>query len=178
MRIHREGLHKEHMAEKINYDFQINRPENVHFYTEKPNNNPYLLMKMRNEGKNINGVDYEEKLRDDNPNTQLNEQVSTKLKTVTHTPKDKWNVPQTTAQEIGWMSDVVVAVGRSSRRRTGGSSTSGRGVPRRTTPTATTPCATPRSSARRARRTPTSEGPLIALIKEANFKTLDITIAK
>ena len=84
----------------------MNRPENVHFYTEKPSNNPYLLMKMRNEGKNINGVDYEEKLRDGNAGTELNDQVNNKLKTVTHTPKDKWNVPQTTNQEIGWLTEV------------------------------------------------------------------------
>jgi hypothetical protein len=71
MRIHRESLHKEQVNERINEEFQINQPANVHFHTEKPNNNPYLLMKLRNEGKTLNGVDYDEKLRDGNYKTEL-----------------------------------------------------------------------------------------------------------
>lgn len=63
-------------------------------------------MKMRDEGKTINGVDYEEKLRDGNYKTELTNEINDKLKTVTHTPKDKWNVPQTSNQEIGWFVDV------------------------------------------------------------------------
>lgn len=106
MRIHRESLHKEAVCEKINENFQIDRPANINFYTEKPNNNPYLLMKMRGEGKTINGVDYEEKLRDGYYKTELTGQINDKLKTVTQTPKDKWNVPQTSNQEIGWFAEV------------------------------------------------------------------------
>lgn len=71
MRIHRESLHKEQVNERINEEFQINRPANVHFHTEKPNNNPYLLMKLREEGRTVNGVDYDEKLRDGNYKTEL-----------------------------------------------------------------------------------------------------------
>lgn len=63
-------------------------------------------MKMKDEGKTINGVDYQEKLRDGNYKTELTSQINDKLKTVTHTPKDKWNVPQTSNQEIGWFVDV------------------------------------------------------------------------
>jgi hypothetical protein len=67
-------------------------------------------MKMRNEGKTISGVDYEDKLRDSNYNTELTPQINDKLKTVTQTPKDKWNVPQTSNQEIGWFVDVTVSL--------------------------------------------------------------------
>jgi hypothetical protein len=55
-------------------------------------------MKMRNEGKTIQGVDYEEKLRDGHYKTELTGEINDKLKTVTYTPKDKWNVPQTANQ--------------------------------------------------------------------------------
>lgn len=79
----------------------------MHFYTEKPNNNPYLLMKMREQGRTINGVDYEEKLRDGHYRTELTGEINDKLKTVTHTPKDKWGVPQTSNQEIGWYAEVL-----------------------------------------------------------------------
>jgi hypothetical protein len=61
---------------------------------------------MRNEGRIINGVDYEEKLREVSNKTELTGEISDKLKTVTHTPKDKWGVPQTSNQEIGWFADV------------------------------------------------------------------------
>jgi hypothetical protein len=118
----------------------------VHFHTEKPNNNPYLLMKLRNEGKTVNGVDYDEKLRDGNYKTDLTSEISDKLKTVTHTPKDKWNVPQTSNQEIGWFAEVLPNPPRINSTRMRSSCTSGRAAPRRTTPTATTPCATSPSS--------------------------------
>lgn len=62
---------------------------------------------MRNEGRTINGVDYEEKLRDGNYKTELTNEINDKLKTVTHTPKDKWSSPQTSNQEIGWYVDVL-----------------------------------------------------------------------
>lgn len=64
-------------------------------------------MKMREEGKKINGVDYEEKLRDGFYKTELTGEINDKLKTVTQTPKDKWNVPQTSNQEFGWFADVL-----------------------------------------------------------------------
>ena len=96
-------------------------------------------MKMRNEGKTINGVDYDQKLRDDNPNIQLNEQVNNKLKTVTHTPKDKWNTPQTTAQEIGWMTEVAVSIFRSSNRKIKDLCTGERAAQKLTTPIVSTP---------------------------------------
>ena len=74
-------------------------------------------MKMREEGKNINGVDYEEKLRDGYYKTQLTGDINDKLKTVTHTPKDKWNVPQTSNQEIGWFADVnLLSIRKESNR--------------------------------------------------------------
>jgi hypothetical protein len=128
--------------ERINEEFQINRPANVHFHTEKPNNNPYLLMKMRNEGRSINGVDYDDKLRDGNYKTELTSEINDKLKTVTHTPKDKWNVPQTSNQEIGWFADVPSSSFSISLPKILNLSTSEKGVPRRTTRTTTTRCAT------------------------------------
>lgn len=76
----------------------INEPKNVKFLSEKPNNNPFLLMKYRNEGKTIKGVDIDEKLDDEMQKTNLTEQISDKLKTLTHVPKDKWAFPQTSNQ--------------------------------------------------------------------------------
>ncbi len=55
-------------------------------------------MKYKNEGKTINGVDIDEKLSDDLQKSNLTEEISNKLKTVTHVPKDKWQVPQTSNQ--------------------------------------------------------------------------------
>ena len=66
-------------------------------------------MKLRNEGKTVNGVDFDEKLRDNSNRTELTNELNDKLKTVTHTPKDKWNLPQTSNQEFGWYVDVEVA---------------------------------------------------------------------
>ena len=57
MRIHRESLKKEQQHEIVYENFKINEPKKVDFYADKPNNNPFLLMKYRNEGKTINGVD-------------------------------------------------------------------------------------------------------------------------
>ena len=64
-------------------------------------------MKMKEEGKTINGVDYEEKLRDGHYKTELTSEINDRLKTVTHTPKDKWSTPQTSNQEIGWLANVL-----------------------------------------------------------------------
>ena len=55
-------------------------------------------MKLKNEGKTVNGVDINEKLNDEMNKTQISQEIDSKLKTVTQTPKDKWNVPQTTNQ--------------------------------------------------------------------------------
>ena len=71
MRIFREGVKKEKISSKINEDFQLNQPEKLHFNTQKPNNNPYLLMKIKNAGGTLNGVDFEEKLRDGFNKTEL-----------------------------------------------------------------------------------------------------------
>ena len=89
-------------------------------------------MKMRQEGKTINGVDYEEKLRDGFYKTELTGEINDKLKTVTQTPKDKWNVPQTSNQEFGWFADVLDNRLRKNSRRTQGSFTSARVVQRLT----------------------------------------------
>lgn len=86
------------MHEMVYEDFKINQPKNVQFYAEKPNNNPFLLMKYKNQGKTINGVDIEDKLNDDLHKANLTAEIDDKLKTVTQIPKDKWSVPQTTNQ--------------------------------------------------------------------------------
>ncbi len=54
------------------YDnYQINRPTKIDFQADKPNNNPFLLMKMKDQGKVINGVDIDEKLQDSMNKTEL-----------------------------------------------------------------------------------------------------------
>lgn len=90
-------------------DFKINEPKNINFYSEKPNNNPFLLMKYKQEGRSINGVDIDERLNDDMQKTNLTAEITDKLKTVTHVPKDKWAQPQTSNQEIGWYAEVQYA---------------------------------------------------------------------
>jgi hypothetical protein len=45
------------VSEKIYDDFKINQPAKLDSFTAKPNNNPFLLMKYKNEGKEINGID-------------------------------------------------------------------------------------------------------------------------
>ena len=65
MRVHRENLKKEEAAQRVYENFQINEPHKINFHADKPNNNPFLLMKLRNEGKNVNGVDINEKLNDE-----------------------------------------------------------------------------------------------------------------
>lgn len=96
-------------------------------------------MKLRNEGKTINGVDYDEKLRDGNYKTQLTDEISDKLKTVTHTPKDKWNIPQTSNQEIGWYADVTLTRRRSRKTKILSSCISEKDALKRTMQIATTP---------------------------------------
>lgn len=73
MRIYRESLKKEHAQQQIYENFKINEPKKVNFYSEKPNNNPFLLMKYKNEGWTINGVDMEEKLDDEMQKSNLTE---------------------------------------------------------------------------------------------------------
>lgn len=75
-------------------------------FTQKPNNNPFLLMKLKSEGKNINGIDLDEKLQTSLNKTQLSPEVDQQLKTALKVPKDKWTVPQTSNQQFGWFSDV------------------------------------------------------------------------
>ena len=96
-------------------------------------------MKMRGEGRTINGVDYDDKLRDGHYKTQLTADINDKLKTVTHTPKDKWDVPQTSNQEIGWLAEVVLMAFRSALRKDRSSCTGGKDARRPITPTATIP---------------------------------------
>ena len=48
MKIYRESLKKEHAHQHIYEDFKINEPKKVNSYSEKPNNNPFLLMKYKN----------------------------------------------------------------------------------------------------------------------------------
>ena len=99
-------------------------------------------MKMRNEGKAINGVDYDEKLRDGNYKTELTSEINDKLKTVTHTPKDKWNVPQTSNQEIGWFAEVLSFRFSKKFRKILNLCTREKAVLKLTTRTVTTRCAT------------------------------------
>jgi len=64
-------------------------------------------MKYRNDGKEINGIDIEEKLNDGIMKSDLDDALNTQLKTITKVPKEKWNLPQTANQEIGWYVDVI-----------------------------------------------------------------------
>lgn len=98
MRIHRESLKKEGKDRLIYEDFKMNQPSKINFFAEKPNNNPFLLMKYRNEGKTINGVDMGEKIDDQMQKTSLTNELNDKLKTVTQVPRDKWSFPQTSNQ--------------------------------------------------------------------------------
>lgn len=138
MRIYRESLKKEHNNQKIYEDFKINHPQKVDFYAEKPNNNPFLLMKYQNEGRTINGVDMSEKLDDQMQKTVLTNEISDKLKTVTQVPKDKWQFPQTSNQEIGWYAEVIPYFIHSEWGQRGNSSTREQAAMRPTTQIVTT----------------------------------------
>jgi hypothetical protein len=48
MRIFKEMVKKEAICSKLNENFQLNQPQKLQFNTEKPNNNPYLLLKLKN----------------------------------------------------------------------------------------------------------------------------------
>ena len=39
--------------------------------------------------------------------SDLDDALNTQLKTITKVPKQKWNLPQTANQEIGWWVDVL-----------------------------------------------------------------------
>ena len=57
MRVHRENLKREEVCQNIYHDFKINEPQKINFYADKPNNNPFLLMKLKEQGKEVKGVD-------------------------------------------------------------------------------------------------------------------------
>lgn len=61
-----------------------------------------LLMKMKDQGRTVNGVDYDEVLHNDSDAVQLPDHVTNRLSTIDQVPKGKWNMPQTYGQEIGW----------------------------------------------------------------------------
>ncbi len=67
-------------------------------------------MKYKNQGKEINGIDIDEKLNDGVLKSDLDDALNTQLKTVTQVPKQKWNLPQTYNQEIGWYVDVIFSI--------------------------------------------------------------------
>ncbi len=69
-------------------------------------------MKYKNEGKDINGVDIDQKLNDGILKSDLDDALNTQLKTITKVPKQKWNLPQTANQEIGWYVDVIIILSK------------------------------------------------------------------
>lgn len=97
-----------------------------------------LLMKMKDQGRTINGVDYEEVLHSESDGVQLPDHVTNRLSTMEQVPKGKWSMPQTSNQEIGWHVAVlgnrirIVPTVRSSRTRA-------RAATRQATQTTTTP---------------------------------------
>lgn len=110
----------------------------VNVYSEKPNTNKMLLMKMRDEGRTINGVDYEEVLDNEAEGAQLPEHITQRLTNINELPKSKYNAPQTSNQEFGWYVVVVPGLFRiipTSRS----SSTRARAATRQATQTTTTP---------------------------------------
>lgn len=90
MRIYRESLRKEGAHQNVYESFAVNDPRKMGFFAEKPNNNPFLLIQYRNEGRTINGVDIDELLDDETKKATLTAELSERLKTVTHVPRDKW----------------------------------------------------------------------------------------
>ena len=70
-------------------------------------------------------------MRDGHYKTELTGEINDKLKTVTHTPKDKWGVPQTSNQEIGWFANVINWLGSNDLTRILGLCINARGVLRR-----------------------------------------------
>ena len=89
---------------KLYDNFTINQPRNISFYTDKPNNNPFLLMKLKKEGRSLNGIDIDEKLNTGLKTTLISPEISKKLHTVTQIPKEKYVAPQTANQEVGWLA--------------------------------------------------------------------------
>ncbi len=55
-------------------------------------------MKYKNDGREISGIDIDEKLNDGVLKSDLDDALNTQLKTVTQVPKQKWNIPQTMNQ--------------------------------------------------------------------------------
>lgn len=70
--------------------------------TEKPTQNKMLLMKLRDQGVTLNGVDYDDVLDRETTESILPQHISNKLSTMSSVPKNKYNEPQTASQEIGW----------------------------------------------------------------------------
>ena len=69
--------------------------------------------------------------------SDLDDALNTQLKTITKVPKQKWNLPQTANQEIGWWVDVLICLFRN-LIRTVSLFTNVLGAPKLTMPTTTT----------------------------------------
>ena len=96
------------MNKKVFEEFKINSPANINIYSEKPNNNSFILEKYKKQGRTINGVDWNQQTDERVMKTVLTEEIGNKLKTVSQVPKQKYDFPQTSSQQLGWYLDVIL----------------------------------------------------------------------
>ena len=75
-------------------------------------------------------MDYDEKLNDGTMKADLDEALNTQLKTISKVPKEKWNIPQTANQEIGWYANVRYLIRLRKSRTRVSSCTKEQGVPK------------------------------------------------
>ncbi|CAD8160705.1 unnamed protein product [Paramecium pentaurelia] len=101
MKIWQEAVRKENQHLKVYEHFTIN-PHKLYIIQEKPNNSIMLQKHLEKTGAIKKPAFDVNQITDDSP--PLEKEIIDKLNTMNRTPRQKYQFPQTSNQELGWHS--------------------------------------------------------------------------
>ncbi|CAD8077476.1 unnamed protein product [Paramecium primaurelia] len=101
MKIWQEAVRKENQHLKVYEHFTIN-PHKLYIIQEKPNNSIMLQKHLEKTGAVQKPAFDVNQITDDSP--PLEKDIIDKLNTMNRTPRQKYQFPQTSNQELGWHS--------------------------------------------------------------------------
>ncbi|CAD8078957.1 unnamed protein product [Paramecium sonneborni] len=102
MKIWQEAVRKENQHLKVYEHFTIN-PQKLYIIQEKPNNSIMLQKHLEKTGAITKPAFDVNQITDDSP--PLEKEIIDKLNTMNRTPRQKYQFPQTSNQELGWHSN-------------------------------------------------------------------------
>ncbi|KAM3146478.1 hypothetical protein pb186bvf_001447 [Paramecium bursaria] len=105
MNIWCECVRKENQHLKVYENFTIN-PNKLYIIQEKPNNSIMLQKYLQKTGK-ISKPSFDvNQITDDSP--PLEKEIVEKIQTMNRTPRQRYQYPQTSNQELGWHTVVII----------------------------------------------------------------------